>query len=464
MIFKRFIKHIKKNFSFRKKVIVFGGLGILIFFGGIIATNSDSMFSSVLNLSKIAQQRKLDFSQKKKNTCIDTDGGIDYQEKWTITVIISWYQRVEQDSCNSNGTLREWFCGQPGHPAGLLRSENYVNCEYGCYDGVCITTWVLKDVAIEGGSFIASDSQHANIEINLRNIWTTAIHTDGIWHGLSLDGSTYIDYGVDYDLQLNNNSNTLLQPNETHTIFANVLLMGNNSFTNNSYIHISISTYPDTDDVPSNNSYILYLTGNFSSNTGQIVDCTTPENILACNLWLPSCPPECTGQIFTWWIGDIIIESMSIQNNPAMIWSNTVNNKVYVTVKNIWNWDIIIPVANWANRFGFWCRSNEWSFGVSSNWLWQTILWPNESISTELVWEQYNTLWYGSLGNRSMNCSVESQQQQNWNNPDPSNTWIIFETDGTNNSFIINYEVVTNTGNKSTTLSPVKNSETLKLR
>lgn len=24
-----------------------------------------------------------------------------------------------------------------------------------------------------------------------------------------------------------------------------------------------------------------------------IADCTTPENVLACDLWLPSCPPEC---------------------------------------------------------------------------------------------------------------------------------------------------------------------------
>jgi hypothetical protein len=62
-----------------------------------------------------------------------------------------------------------------------------------------------------------------------------------------------------------------------------------------------------------------------------------------------------------------------------------------------------------------------------------------------------------------MNCSVESQQKQNWNTPDPSDTSIIFEADGTNNSFTLNYEVAAGTG-KSMTISPVKTTETLNLR
>jgi hypothetical protein len=76
MTFKHFIKRFKKNFSFRKKVLLFGGLSIIIIFGAIIVTTSDSMFSSVLNLSQIAQQRKINFSQKQiktQDTCVDTD-------------------------------------------------------------------------------------------------------------------------------------------------------------------------------------------------------------------------------------------------------------------------------------------------------------------------------------------------------------------------------------------------------
>jgi hypothetical protein len=64
MTLKHFIKTFKKNVSFRKKVLLFGGLGVLVLVGGVIAANSDSMFASVLNLNQQAQQRKLNFSQK----------------------------------------------------------------------------------------------------------------------------------------------------------------------------------------------------------------------------------------------------------------------------------------------------------------------------------------------------------------------------------------------------------------
>ena len=48
---------------------------------------------------------------------------------------------------NSDGTLREWFCGQPGEAGGLLRSENYVDCAQWCTMGMCRNCtnpeWVL---------------------------------------------------------------------------------------------------------------------------------------------------------------------------------------------------------------------------------------------------------------------------------------------------------------------------------
>lgn len=76
-------------------------------------------------------------------TCIDSDGGKDYLKQGTITVTYSnGYKRIEKDSCNSDGTLREWFCGKIGDPAGLLRSENYVKCpsETVCSNGACIVS------------------------------------------------------------------------------------------------------------------------------------------------------------------------------------------------------------------------------------------------------------------------------------------------------------------------------------
>ena len=67
-------------------------------------------------------------------TCEDSDGGINYDTKGTISVD----GRTEVDSCNPDGTLREWYCGIPGDPAGLLRSENFVSCsEDSCIEGIC---------------------------------------------------------------------------------------------------------------------------------------------------------------------------------------------------------------------------------------------------------------------------------------------------------------------------------------
>lgn len=440
-------KHSKKKNFFTKKNILLIVVGLtLLLWVGFLFKFDDNMSASVLNLSQIARNRKASFSVKPKEIlptiCIDSDGGIDYTTKWTI--FLSWgVNRMEEDSCNTNGTLRERFCGQPWDVAGLLRSENYVTCPNWCNNWACLPTTgnIIRDISIENGYFIASDNQHANMQITIKNIGNIAMSTDGIWHGLSLDGNTYVDYWVAYDLQLTNNSNTILQPNETYTIFANVTLMGNNYFSNNSYININVSTYPDTDDIPSNNSYNLYLTGNFSSSTGQIVDCSTPENILNCNLWLPSCPPECTGQIFTGWIGDIIIENMFITPNAIALRepTNTIN-KVNLTVKNIGQWNIVIPIANWAYRLSLWCNDddNRWWWSLTTP-IWQWILLPWQSITTQLYGGSDH--WFNDLWLKSITCIIDSQQQWQWSTPDPYNTGTIYESNGQNNSFTLNYTV-----------------------
>ena len=416
MTLKKFIKKIKRDFSFRKKVLFFGWLGILVFVGGIIAMNSDSMFASILNLSQIAQQRKANFSANKalkpqqpslQDSCVDTDGGKTYGTKWTITTVVNWYTSIENDSCNSNGTLRERFCGQPGEVAGLLRSENYVNCQYGCHDGACITTWAIKDIVVEWGNFSASDSQHANIEIHIKNIGTVATHVDGIGHELFINSNSFSNY----TFEPINPTNTLLQPNDSYVLFVNITLLGNNHFTNDTYIYTTIATYPDIDNNTSNNAYTFYLTGNFQSQE----------------------------------IGDIIIENMHIQTNPAVIWSNTINNKVYIDIKNIWNWDIHIPYLNWWNHFPLSCSSNGSFFSANTIDVQESILWSNESISTELIWQSYDMFWYQNLGNISTICTILSQQEQWRTTTDPNNTQLIYESNGTNNSFTLNYEVINST-------------------
>ena len=112
-----------------------------------------TMVSSVLDIKKLQQNKSIlptkiipiiSTSQKVtkqtlQDSCMDSDGGIAYWVKWTITTVISGITRVEEDSCNSDGSLREWFCGNPGEAAGLLRSDNYVACWNGnaCYQGAC---------------------------------------------------------------------------------------------------------------------------------------------------------------------------------------------------------------------------------------------------------------------------------------------------------------------------------------
>ncbi len=75
------------------------------------------------------------------SSCYDTDGGKNYPVKGTITVnYANGQKREETDRCNPDGTLREWYCGSPNDPAGLLRSENFVKCNYGCSDSACLTS------------------------------------------------------------------------------------------------------------------------------------------------------------------------------------------------------------------------------------------------------------------------------------------------------------------------------------
>ena len=48
---------------------------------------------------------------KQLSSCNDTDGGKEYAIQGNITVVQDGKTRVEMDSCNPDGTLREWFCG-----------------------------------------------------------------------------------------------------------------------------------------------------------------------------------------------------------------------------------------------------------------------------------------------------------------------------------------------------------------
>ena len=115
----------------QKAILTIAGL-VVIAMLAFFFTDGKWLYSSVLSM-------RWGISRQTTNSCNDSDWGKNYEVKWTITTVIDGFTRVEQDSCNSDGTLRERFCGNPGEAAGLLRSENYVTCPNGCNNGVCAT-------------------------------------------------------------------------------------------------------------------------------------------------------------------------------------------------------------------------------------------------------------------------------------------------------------------------------------
>ena len=579
------------------------------------------MLASVFNIKKIQQSKNIQstktiptnaISQKAtkqilQNSCIDSDGGISYWVKWTITTVISWFTRVEEDSCNSDGSLREWFCGNPWEAAWLLRSENYVTCGNGDFcqqwmctncntpenilacslwlpscPASCITTPLMGDAIIENMYMLPDDTPMMlsttydnQIYLVIKNIWDWTLNVpvnttyNSNRFSLKCNGPWWLDYFVTAPIQ------SQILPNESITTQIDVWPYSNDfhwRYTTPGANSIScilmshpnpINTPPDPNNPAdlyesdrTNNSYILNYT---------VEEILLPDVIIEDAYMLPSDTPQqrsnnsinqvfltikniwngdlivpqlwwaakfglwfWTDKWYGWWamhlttnttilhpdesttiqlartgqqdtaslytdtwahrmafsvasqqeqewmspdindtgmifesngnnniftldytvlssqnlVWDITIEDMHIQNNPATFWNNTVNNKVYITLKNIWNGDITIPYGNGVNKFSLSCSSNMWFFWISTIWVGQTILWPNQSISTELIGNSYDTAWYGTVGSSVVTCEVESQQQQWWNVTNPNDFWTIFESNGTNNWFTVNYQVV----------------------
>jgi len=134
-----------KEFSFKKNVLLVSSVSLvaLIALVLLVKTVGTNLSASVLQMNNLGQAtaskaKVLQLKSGTGNSCNDTDGGKNYSVKWIITVFIDGYSRTEQDTCNTDWTLREWFCGNPWEAAGLLRSENYVTCPKGCGNWVCV--------------------------------------------------------------------------------------------------------------------------------------------------------------------------------------------------------------------------------------------------------------------------------------------------------------------------------------
>ncbi len=446
MTFKHFIKKFKKDFSFRKKFLLFGGLGIVVLFGAIIATTSDSMFSSVLNLSQIAQQRKINFSQKQiktQDTCVDTDWWKNYYEKGTITVVINWNQRVEQDSCNTNGTLRERFCGQPGEIGWLLRSENYVDCEYGCQNGACSTQqqWI-PDAIIENiyitpntNPTVGTNNIDNQINIVIKNIGNgPLIVPQELWVNKFLMECRYIWWhGWFRTIEV---PQTIINANQSITTqldiwFTNDIYNRYNS-VGNRYIQCELYSQQQqwqTNPTPTNTSMLYESDGTNNS-------FTLNYTVVSGTWWQPP---------ILSWVGDLIIDNIELlPNNTPQLYSDFSTNTFQVTVKNIGSWTVLLPMNttnNLAIQIPFICYYSIGNGRIWSSILSTNILYPWESITTNLdMW--LNPNFFGTLWQQSMMCEIISQQQQWLTTTDPNNLYMIYETNWSNNTFTTTYEVI----------------------
>ena len=209
MNFKTFIQKVKTNFPFRKKVLLIWGSSLVLILAVVFVVKDTNMSAAVMNLSRQNISRQ---QPKQLDTCSDTDGGKNHETFGRIYTVINWYAREEADTCNSNGTLREWFCGNPWEAAGLLRSENYVDCTQWCNNGACRNC--------NNPEWILACSLGLNTCDALCMQWTwTSWYGDG--YGYSRTGGTYgYGYGYGYkkiDPKTNKPWMYLLIPFKTYT-------------------------------------------------------------------------------------------------------------------------------------------------------------------------------------------------------------------------------------------------------
>lgn len=104
----------------------------------------------------------------RQNSCVDTDNGKMYNIKGTTTATFpaNGYSDTRTDICNADGTLKEWYCGNPGSAIGLLKFEDIV-CPDQCRDGKCIMrTVTYKD----GDPYIGEDPTNPNWVWNLKGL------------------------------------------------------------------------------------------------------------------------------------------------------------------------------------------------------------------------------------------------------------------------------------------------------
>lgn len=385
------------------------------------------------------------------DTCTDSDGGKNYATKWTITTVISLHTRVEQDSCNSDGTLREWFCGNPWDAAWLLRSENYVNCGagYQCQNGACIQQpqWtgdaIIQKMYISPNAnpIVGTDNTTNTVNIVIKNVGNGVLnipkelgvyrfffdcnYIGGNWgfRTTPITSATWINPG-----------NTLITQLEIW--FSNDIYNWYNSLWSR-YIQCTIISQQQqwyTNPSPSQIDVLYELDGN--NNTY-----TLNYNVVNATWTIPT----------TDGYGDIIIQSLTLlPNTTPALYSDFTTNSFQVTVKNIGTWTMLLPMnlGDATIHIPFVCYFPDGGDGwIDSQVISQNTLGPNQSITTTLQTAGMPaTSFFWAPWTKSMTCEVVTQQQQLPVNPGLvtwiNNPYMMYETDWTNNSFTTTYQVI----------------------
>lgn len=143
---------------------------------------------------------------------------------------------------------------------------------------------------------------------------------------------------------------------------------------------------------------------------------------------------------------DLIIGQMSISPNgiTAVLWSNYITTRIKLGINNIGNWPVNIPMVNSARRFYLACTYDNGAWWLQTTSLWIGTLQAGQSVTTyiNLTWTN-DYLWlYNVLGLRYIKCVVMSQQQQLWPVTNPNDTSMPYESNWTNNSYLLKYKVV----------------------
>lgn len=98
------------------------------------------VWNRVFHFQRTEQKQEQQKNQQEKNqpSCTDSDGGINYNVKGTLSIVQNGKYRTEEDYCEEN-FLHEFYCHGNDPAAANVESGGYL-CLNGCENGACKQT------------------------------------------------------------------------------------------------------------------------------------------------------------------------------------------------------------------------------------------------------------------------------------------------------------------------------------